>query len=303
MARTDTREAASIDPVETQASSMDVASSQDLLAADDTSPWLSWGWIDSSFDLMPPMNPQATDDHQVSSLPAGSTTLDVPRLEQTTSSRIASIIDVRLDPVEYHRQSILACMEPSSRISARDNIWHWLHRSQFPLLLKTYFVTHHRHTPIIHLPTLNIAECPTCLIFAIVLVAASSLPSLELQPDNLVALVECGYHLAIEPGKVWNYTRDIKSPPSDIAHQGTDDETTSIGALEAIILLAIIDRIILKRTAGSPYIVELDQLCRLARTAKVFDERIDPPNDPWHRWASMESRRRLAAVKFTEFTC
>lgn len=169
---------------------------------DETNPWLSWGWNDPLW---------AASD----SFPACETGVgrEWPTAEQGASfgtptsatghrSRIANIADARLDPVEHHRQCILVRLEQSSGVGIEDRPCPWLGRAQFPLLLKTYFVGHHRHTPIVHLPTLNIAECPTSLVFALVLVAASSIPSLDLGPRDMVALLDCAYQLAIESHQV-----------------------------------------------------------------------------------------------------
>lgn len=164
-----------------------------------TNPWLSWGWTDPSWgllDFVPSTEPDLDHDQSIDGM-AG-VFFDAQSLGSVNSSHIASIVDARLDPVEYHRQCILRRLEQSSITGPNGDAHFWLSRTQFPLLLKTYFVRHHRHTPIIHLPTLNIAECPTSLIFALVLIAASSLPKLELRSKELVALAECAYQLAIE---------------------------------------------------------------------------------------------------------
>jgi hypothetical protein len=61
---------------------------------------------------------------------------------------------------------------------------------------------HHRHTPIIHLPTFNVSETATSLIFALALVAASYTPSLGLRAKDIMSLIQFAYRLTLDSDQV-----------------------------------------------------------------------------------------------------
>lgn len=169
----------------------------------DPNPWLSWEWTEPPWNILESAPSMPTDVSSEQATFVGSHSGDGVDSQGTHSGRrLASIIDARLDPVEHHRQSIVAYLQKSPDSVGRADNLRWLAQAQFPLLLKTYFTRHHRHTPIIHLPTFDIVACPTSLIFALVLVAASYIPKLGLRARNVIAMAKCAYRFAIESDEV-----------------------------------------------------------------------------------------------------
>ena len=177
-------------------------------------PWLSWDWDELPRDVLEsiPFTP---------TLPSGSADGAVIDFGSSTSrgvsvrGSVADIINAKIDPVENHRQCILAFLEQATpQLGGRGNL-QWLAQAHFPLLLKTYFTRHHRHTPIIHLPTFDIVACPTSLIFALALIAASYIPSLGLRARDLPGLVKCAYRMTVEsdevgrPEQTWTYPLNL----------------------------------------------------------------------------------------------
>lgn len=270
--------------------------SQYFPVAVEANPWLSWGWVDASWgDLEPTsfFDPNASNGEVIGNSSTSGVAFDAQSLGSgASSSRIASIIDARLDPVEYHRQSILRRLEQYHGIDARETTLYWLDRAHFPILLKNYFIRHHRHTPIIHLGTLNIAESSTVLIFALILIAASSLPSLRLESRDLISLVRCAHQMALSSDEVCLQIYNILCFANGEKEPNVGgSESASLGTLQALVLLAILDRIMLKRTSDIPYFVSLGEIAHLARTSKLFEHE-DVPSASWQQWAVVESRRR-----------
>ncbi|PIA80071.1 hypothetical protein CB0940_12215 [Cercospora beticola] len=158
---------------------------------------------------------------------------------------------------------------------------HWLSCAPLSLFLKTYFTRHHRHTPIIHLPTFNIVDCPTGLVFALTLIAAAYVPNLGLRARDVVRLLDCARTLTMVSDKSLN-----------------SGGPASLETLQALVLLGIMDRLMLKRTSDVPCSIDLGSIARLARAAHIFEVPNDAPNTSWREWATLESRRRLGLVLF-----
>jgi hypothetical protein len=173
----------------------------------DSSHWLSWTWTDMAWhefeslpslelDADPASGIQFSAENHPDQTPSCEDRRDEKRL------RIASIIDAKIDPVEQHRQAILAHLSTSPLATDENVCSRWLSQIGFPRLIKTYFMRHHRHTPIIHLATFNVAETPTSLIFALALVAASYTPSLGLRAKDIVSLMQSAYRLTLDSDQV-----------------------------------------------------------------------------------------------------
>jgi hypothetical protein len=173
----------------------------------DSNHWLSWTWTDLAwheFESLPSLeidaDPASGIQHSAENRPDQTPSCGDRRDEKRL--RIASIVDAKIDPVEQHRQAILAHLS-TSPLSTDENVCsRWLSQTGFPRLIKTYFMRHHRHTPIIHLPTFNVAETPTPLIFALALVAASYTPSLDLRAKDIMSLIQFAYRLTLDSDQV-----------------------------------------------------------------------------------------------------
>lgn len=164
-------------------------------------PWLSWDWDElqggvlESIPFTPTLLSGSTDGAVIDFGSSASRGANV-------RGSVADIINAKIDPVENHRQCILAFLERATPQLGSGGNLQWLAQAHFPLLLKTYFTRHHRHTPIIHLPTFDIVACPASLIFALALIAASYIPSLGLRARNLPGLVKCAYQMTVESDEV-----------------------------------------------------------------------------------------------------
>ncbi|KAH9216155.1 hypothetical protein DL95DRAFT_498453 [Leptodontidium sp. 2 PMI_412] len=261
------------------------AGSHQQRAPADINPWLSWEWADLSWNFLDsnPCMPSDISHEQITDVdlssivhvPLGGS----PGTTSTARATAAAIIDAKVDPAEHHRQIIITYLQrfPAGQ---GENV-HWLFQTRFPFLLKTYFTHHHRHTPIIHLPTFDIVACPPPLIFAISLIAASYIPQLGLRAQNIIGLAKCAYQFALE------------------ADEGLcSGSTASLETLQAIVLLGILDRLIVKRKPGTQYSIDLSEIARLGRAAGIFEVPNPHPGMSWRDWAAMESRRRLGLVVF-----
>lgn len=251
----------------------------------DINPWLSWGWADLSWNVLDsdPCVPSDITHEQITDVGLSSI-VQVPLdgclgTTSTAKAAVAAIIDAKVDPAEHHRQIIITYLQ---RLPAGqgENV-HWLSQTRFPFLLKTYFTHHHRHTPIIHLPTFDIVACPPSLTFAISLIAASYIPQFGLRAQNIIGLTKCAYQFALE----------------------TDEglcsgSTASLETLQAIVLLGILDRLIVTRKPGTQWGIDLSEIARLSRAAGIFEVPSPHPGISWRDWIAMESRRRLGLVVF-----
>jgi hypothetical protein len=173
----------------------------------DSNPWLSWTWTDLAWHEFESLPSLVIDADPVSGIQCSAEN----RPDQTPSCedrraekrlRIASIVDAKIDPVEQHRQAILTHLGTSPLATDENVSSRWLSQSGFPKLIKTYFMRHHRHTPIIHLPTFNVSETATSLIFALALVAASYTPSLGLRAKDIMSLIQFAYRLTLDSDQV-----------------------------------------------------------------------------------------------------
>lgn len=164
-------------------------------------PWLSWDWDELSRDILEsiPFTPTLPSQFADAAILELGTYANRP---VNVGTSVADIINAKIDPVENHRQCIVAFLDQATPHSASSGNLQWLAQGRFPLLLKTYFTRHHRHTPIIHLPTFDIVACPTSLIFALALVAASYIPSLGLRARDVPGLVKCAYQMTVESDEV-----------------------------------------------------------------------------------------------------
>lgn len=175
-------------------------------AAADINPWLSWEWADLPWNFLgsDPCVPSDISHEQITDVDLSSI-LHVPLggspgTTSTARDAAAAIIDAKVDPAEHHRRIIIAYLQrfPAGQ---GENV-RWLFQTRLPFLLKTYFTHHHRHTPIIHLPTFDIVACPSPLIFTISLIAASYIPQLGLRSPNIIGLAKCAYQFALDADEV-----------------------------------------------------------------------------------------------------
>ncbi|WYZ38067.1 hypothetical protein EsH8_II_001573 [Colletotrichum jinshuiense] len=98
---------------------------------------------------------------------------------------------VQLDPLEYHRTAIVEYL--SVDCSDVPEILSLFKSQTISMILNTYFLRHHLHTPIIHLPTFNVASASTSLVLAMSFVTASYTLSLGLQPSHVQSLLVAAY--------------------------------------------------------------------------------------------------------------
>ena len=269
----------------------------------DANAWLSWNWSEPMW-IVPdltlfPATSSMDDQYGVSSgEPASSATHissnnnnnnnnnyhnnsnhDVCNADvhDGISDAIAHMISSKIDPVEHHRQTIFNHLSKQSAVETTRAQAHWLDRTYFPTLLRTYFSRHHRHTPVIHLPTFNIVDCPTFLVWAIALIAASYMPAAGLRAADTLALAKSAYTFTMETDQGLNARGQA-----------------SLEALQALLLLSILDRLMISRSnRSSSYAIDLGRISRLARDANIFQEpERTSGTSPWLIWASMEARRR-----------
>lgn len=184
-------------------------------------------------------------------------------------------MNARLDPLEPHRQMIVRHINKQLG-NVQQTQRPWLDRDQFPLLIRTYSVRHHRHTPIIHLPTFNVVDSPTFLVFAMALIAASYVPTAGLRTAEIIQLVKIAGVLIEE------------------TDQGRSTSgAASLEALQALLLLNILDRLMIRRRSQpAAYAVNLGRMCQLARYANIFQQPMDLGSCSWTLWVECEARRR-----------
>jgi hypothetical protein len=90
--------------------------------------------------------------------------------EQLCDWNSVSIAMNKIDPLETHRLTINQHLLRSGNVSKEDIAWLSPHTVRG--MLYCYFRHFHRHTPIIHLPTWDIATTPSSLLLAMILLGA-----------------------------------------------------------------------------------------------------------------------------------
>ena len=90
---------------------------------------------------------------------------------ETVYWNAVSIAMNKIDPLEAHRLTINQHLLRSGNVSREDIAWLSPHNVREMLY---YFFRHfHRHTPLVHLPTWDIATTPSSLLLAMILLGAA----------------------------------------------------------------------------------------------------------------------------------
>jgi hypothetical protein len=90
--------------------------------------------------------------------------------EQLCDWNSVSIAMNKIDPLEAHRLTINQHLLRSGKVSREDIAW--LSPRNVREMVYCYFRHFHRHTPIVHLPTWDIATTPSSLLLAMILLGA-----------------------------------------------------------------------------------------------------------------------------------
>ena len=90
--------------------------------------------------------------------------------EQLCDWNSVSIAMNKIDPLETHRLTINQHLLRSGNVSREDIAWLSPHNVR--KMVYCYFRHFHRHTPIVHLPTWDIATTPSSLLLAMILLGA-----------------------------------------------------------------------------------------------------------------------------------
>jgi hypothetical protein len=180
-----------------------------------------WDVTDASFDMF-----QAFDWTNLvrnsSAQPSTMFAMEVPAGEiQTTTESVVPAIEApsaesdsflypmlvasglglaQLDPLEHHRSRIIAYLEVNG--SDTTHALTFFRTQTLGQIINTYFLRHHRHTPIIHLPTWSITSCSTSLVLAMSLITASYMPGLCLRSRHMRSLLHVAYSFVITNDEV-----------------------------------------------------------------------------------------------------
>jgi hypothetical protein len=141
-----------------------------------------WGLFDTNFGTMDSLLPDTDEilqemfktlNHpQTNQLEVESSAIipDPTVDEHLSDWNAVSIAMNRIDPLETHRLTINQHLLHSGEVS-RDDI-AWLSPQNVREFLYCYFRHFHRHTPILHLPTWDIATTPSSLLLSMILLGA-----------------------------------------------------------------------------------------------------------------------------------
>jgi hypothetical protein len=111
-------------------------------------------------------HPQTNSQHVDSGAIIPDPTVD----EQLCDWNSVSIAMNKIDPLETHRLTINQHLLRSGTVSREDIAWLSPHNVRE--MVYCYFRHFHRHTPIVHLPTWDIATTPSSLLLAMILLGA-----------------------------------------------------------------------------------------------------------------------------------
>ena len=118
----------------------------------------------------------------------------------------------QLDPLEHHRSTIIAYLE--ANCPDTPHVLAPFRTQTLGLMINAYFLRHHRHTPIIHLPTWSITSCSTSLVLAMSLITASYMPTLGLRSCHMRSLLHVAHSFVLSNDEVGA----IMSPGGDDNH-------------------------------------------------------------------------------------
>jgi hypothetical protein len=139
-----------------------------------------WALFDKTFDFIDSLQAPASEADDVcrtlfptisdmamhSSAPAFDSVEDLP----DWGSLPFAISIGKVDPLEAHRLAINQHLVDSN-VSADDIAW--LSPSNIRLLLFAYFRHYHRHLPVLHIPTWDVANIPTSLFLAMIIIGST----------------------------------------------------------------------------------------------------------------------------------
>lgn len=213
---------------------------------------------------------------------------------------------VQLDPLEYHRTAIVEYL--SVGCSDVPEILSLSKSQTISMILNTYFLRHHLHTPIIHLPTFNVASASTSLVLAMSFVTASYTLSLGLQPSHVQSLLVAAYRFVTKNDQVrqvlWQlpFIHCHGRAITDLKRcQGLmDGGEPSVATLRACFLLVILESL-MTTAQYAANVVPFEDIVSLARRARIFDDTRmkEIGADPrWADWVDLENTRRLAFILY-----
>ena len=118
-------------------------------------------------EIFKTLNHPQTNSVQVDS---GAIIPDTTVDEQLCDWNSVSIAMNKIDPLETHRLTINQHLLRSGNVSREDVAWLSPHTVRN--MVYCFFRHFHRHTPIVHLPTWDIATTPSSLLLAMILLGA-----------------------------------------------------------------------------------------------------------------------------------
>lgn len=248
---------------------------------------LDWGILDTSLiafhgdnntetttDESPCQEPVHTEistsglDHNADHSPEGDGAASEPVLP-------IGISMMQISPLETHRRQILKYL---GRSCPGSRAWdHWMTVDNMTLFIREYFSFFHQHTPLLHLPSWNVATSSTRLIFSVVLMGAMYHGDLEIRRSEARMLCRVARSFA------W------------MSDPGTEARTpVQLETIQAVYITTVMEAFYLPTKRQHPA-VDLKMLLARAREAGLFEcvsSRPDPWNMKWEDWSARECRIR-----------
>lgn len=200
--------------------------------------------------------------------------------EQLCDWNSVSIAMNKIDPLETHRLTINQHLLRSGTTCEEDIAWLSPHKVRE--MVYCFFRHFHRHTPIIHLPTWDIATTPSSLLLTMILLGAvySDDPEHNAPPARRIAT-------------------EAKSLIFNLDQGVADGTNPSLESIQALYLLSTFCTFYVGMEHCRKTRQEYNQLIDLARNSGLFRalHPTDNPTGTWEEWVYEEKRKRYLPSK------
>jgi hypothetical protein len=250
-----------------------------------------WGLFDTNIGNMENLLPDTDEtlremfqtlNHPYTSVPqvdSGALIPDSTVDEHLCDWNSISIAMNRIDPLETHRLTVNQHLLRTGRMSMEDIAWLSPHKVRE--LVYCFFRHFHRHTPIIHLPTWDIATTPSSLLLSMMLLGAaySDHPDTDLPPARRIATETESLILNLDQG-------------------AADGSNPSIESFQALHLLYCFSTFYVGVEQCRKAREEFNRVIELARKSGLFRalHSTSNPTRTWEEWVYEEKRKRFVLL-------
>ena len=191
----------------------------------------------------------------------------------------------RIDPLESHRLTIIDHLWHSSEFPREEIGWFTLTNIRHGLI--AFFRHCHRHLPIIHLPTWDIATIPSSLVLVQALVGSVYLSNASANALRARRIISDAFSLIFRLDEVYDSGRSLIQ-----GFQNEEQPTPSIESMQAISLLVSLAGWYVTLGESRQVRKQYNKIVNIVRKSGLLRPLDNNPKPDWEQWVYEEKRRR-----------